>query len=98
MPPRWLTLTIIAFWLGATGWLVWRDLWPRWRPGEPPPYHIDLVEEVHRDHRANPHLWAVFEDDRETMQATSWVEHRPDDDSFALHLEFKARRPASAAQ
>ena len=91
MPPRWLTLTIIAFWLGATGWLVWRDLWPRWRPGEPPPYHIDLVEEVHRGRDANAHLWVVFEGDRETMQAKSWVEHLQEDDTFALHLEFKPR-------
>jgi hypothetical protein len=91
MPPRWLSLTILAFWLGTTGWLVWRDLWPRWRTGEPPPYHIDLVEEVHRDPNSNIHLWAVLEDDRETMQAKSWVEHHSEDDTFTLHLDLKPR-------
>jgi hypothetical protein len=95
MPPRWLSLAIVAFWLGTTGWLVWRDLWPRWRTGGPPPYTIDLVEEVNREH---VRVWAVLEDDRETMQAKSWVEHLPDD-TFTLHLDFKPRptfRPPAA--
>ena len=88
MPPRWLSAAIIAFWLGTTGWLAWRDLWPRWRSDGPPPYTIDLVEEVHRQHT---HLWAVLEDDRETMLAKSWAERRPTDDTFALHLKFEPR-------
>jgi hypothetical protein len=90
MPPRWLALTIIAFWLATAGWLVCRDLWPRWRPGEPPPYHIDLIEEVHRG-QAHKTQWVVLEDDRETTRAESWVEHLDKDDTFVLHLEFKHR-------
>src|SRR4051812_39004927 len=46
MPSRWVTAVIVLFWLATTSWLFWRDLWPAWRPGEPPPFHIDLVEEV----------------------------------------------------
>jgi hypothetical protein len=89
-------VAIVAFWLGATGWLAWRDLWPRWRPGGPPPYHIDLVEEVQRrdpdrDTPLNTRLWTVLQDGNETMQARSWVEHRPADDTFALHLKFNPR-------
>jgi hypothetical protein len=82
-------LTIIAFWLGTTGWLLWRDLWPSWRSGEPPPYTIDLVEEVQRG-RDNTVLWAVLDGDHEVMQARSWVEHRADD-TFVLRLDFKPR-------
>jgi hypothetical protein len=83
-------LGIIVFWLGTTAWLVGRDLWPRWRPGEPPPYHIDLVEEVHRN---NMRLWAVFEDDdeREATKAESSVVHHPEDNTFALSLTFKPK-------
>ena len=33
MPSRWLSLTIIAFWLGTSCWFFWHDLWPDWRPG-----------------------------------------------------------------
>jgi hypothetical protein len=90
MPPRWLSLGILAFWLSTTAWLVWRDLWPRWRIGGPPPYTIDLVEEVQR-REGVAHLWAVLEDDRPPTEARSWVEHDPADDTFALHLKFKAR-------
>jgi hypothetical protein len=46
MPPRNLTLAIVAFWLGITGWMVYRDLWPRLHSGEPPPFAIDLTDEV----------------------------------------------------
>jgi hypothetical protein len=92
MPPRWLSVAIIAFWLGMTGWLVWRELWPRWRAGDPPPYHIDLVEEVQR---ASTHktLWAVIEDDHETTPAESWVDYSDKDDTFTLVLKFKERPP-----
>jgi hypothetical protein len=90
MPPRWLALAIVTFWLGTTGWLFWRDLWPQWRPGGPPPYTIDLVEEVHRQKKVKT-LWAVLEDDRETLQAQSWVEHRPADDTFSLHVDYTAK-------
>jgi hypothetical protein len=96
MPPRWLSLTIITFWLGTTGWLAWRDLWPRWRPGEPPPYTIDLVEEVNRASKQKT-LWAVVENDRDTMQAQSWVEHHAEDDTFALHVKYLPRPTFRAA-
>ena len=90
MPPRWLALTIIAFWLATAGWLVWRDLWPRWRPGEPPPYHIDLIEEVTRGEKHKT-LWTVFQNDHEAYLAKSWVKHHPDDDTFAFHIDFSPK-------
>src|SRR5207253_2067046 len=48
MPPRWMTWAIVAFWLATTTWLVVREVAPRWRAGEPPPYTIDLTDEVSR--------------------------------------------------
>jgi hypothetical protein len=36
MPPRLLCLAIVAFWLFTTAWLIDRDIWPRFAPGEPP--------------------------------------------------------------
>lgn len=87
MPPRWLSAAIVVFWLGMTGWLGWREYWPRWHAGDPPPFHIDLVEEVQRASPRTP--WAVLQDGQPTRRAESWVEHRPADDTFALGLEFK---------
>ena len=89
MPPRWVSVAIVVFWLGMTGWLAWREYWPRWRAGDPPPFHIDLVEEVNRASPRTP--WVVLEGGQQTTRAESWVQHREADDTFALCLEFKKR-------
>lgn len=44
MPPRSVTIGIVVFWLGVSSWLVWRDIWPRLAPGEPPPFTLDLMD------------------------------------------------------
>ncbi len=91
MPPRWLSAAIVVFWLGMAGWLAWRELWPRWRAGDPPPFHIDLVEEVDRANSNNKIRWAVIEDDQQTTSAESSVHYRAKDDTFALALRFTDR-------
>jgi len=68
-----LSLAIIALWLGTSGWLAWHDLWPRWRPGQPPPYTIDLTAEVHHRHK-NIIYWTVEQNDRQVFRAETWVE------------------------
>ena len=90
MPPRHITLAIIAFWLAMSGWLFYRDLWPRLRPGEPPPYVIDLVDEA-RFREARNH-WVVLQNDRDVGYANTWVDYRASDDTFRLNGEFKIRQ------
>jgi hypothetical protein len=46
MPSRPVTIAIVTFWLLTTGWFVARDLVPKWRPGDPPPYTIEFADEV----------------------------------------------------
>jgi hypothetical protein len=88
MPPRWLCLLILLFWLATTGRLLWRDLWPALRPGEPPPYAIDLLDEAQQQ---QPRIhWRVLYNDRPSHRARSWVEHHPRDDAFALHVTLDA--------
>jgi hypothetical protein len=90
MPPRWLSLVIIASWLATTGWLIWRDLAPRFRTGDPPPYVIDLVEEVRSEFP--PRVgWQVFFNDREVFHADTWVQRPAGDDSYELVEELKPR-------
>jgi hypothetical protein len=97
MPSRWLSLTIVAFWLVAMGWLFWHELWPGWRPGEPPPFHIDLVEEVQKTNKLRI-TWTVQrqgsddEKPRDVFRAYTSVEYLKDDDSFLLIAEFTARK------
>jgi hypothetical protein len=96
MPSRWLSLSIVAFWLATTGWLFWHELWPRWRPGEPPPFHIDLVEEVQKGTKLRTH-WTVQRHGKgakaakknNAFSASTWVDYRKEDETFALHAEFK---------
>lgn len=86
MPPRHLILAILAFWVATTGWLFYRDLWPRLRPGEPPPFVIDLADEVSEQKI----FWRVFQNGEDKGgYAFSWVHYRPDDDTFDVSSEFK---------
>jgi len=59
MPPRWATLIILGFWLFATAWLTVREIAPRWRAGQPPPYTIDLTDEVGQERI----YWKLFRGD-----------------------------------
>jgi hypothetical protein len=81
MPARWLSLAIIAFWLGTNGWLFWRELWPRMLPDQPPPYTIDLVEEVQA--RPQEYPWIVEQDGRQVFKLRTRIE-RLGPDSFEL--------------
>jgi hypothetical protein len=89
---------IVVGWLAAMGWLFWHDLWPNWRPGEPPGFSIDLVEEVRKSDRDRlPTYWNVQRQKkgaaspRHIFRATTWVDYRQKDDTFVLHAELEAK-------
>lgn len=46
MPPRSLTVAIVAFWLATASWFFTRDLWPRYFASDRPPFTINLEEEA----------------------------------------------------
>jgi hypothetical protein len=85
MPSRHTVLFILAFWLGTTGWLFYRDLWPRLRPGAAPPFTIDLADEA----QAPATRWVVFQDGRRLGRATTGVEYDEKSDTFNVRGEFK---------
>src|SRR5262245_3307496 len=74
MPPRWATVTIIGFWLIAMAWMTVREIVPRLRVGGPPPYIIDLTDEV----SGNVVNWTVLGPGGEKSKATSSVQRMPD--------------------
>jgi hypothetical protein len=86
MPPRWLSLAIVAFWLATTGFLLYRDVWPLLLPGQAPPYTIDLEDEV-QTQQAHIH-WNVSYNDHDYLRAETWVEPNPDD-TFTLKARLK---------
>src|SRR5262245_31082585 len=73
MPPRPLSLAIVLFWLGTTGYLFWHDLWPQLQPGQPPPFTIDLVEEAQT--RRPQILWTVHQNGERVLKARTSVGH-----------------------
>jgi len=87
MPARPLVLAIVLFWVATTGWLFYRDLWPRLRPGEPPPYTIDLADEALQ--RGPKISWNVFRGEKKLGVVQTWLTYRESDDTFELHSDVK---------
>jgi hypothetical protein len=91
-----MSLTIVVCWLASMGWLFWHDLWPNWRPGEPPPFHIDLVEEVQKTNKLR-NTWTVQRQKAGepkapvVFRAFTSVEYLKEDDTFLLNAEFNTR-------
>jgi hypothetical protein len=74
MPSRSVAVAIILFWLAANGWLLYREVWPQWRAGEPPAYTIDLTEELGKSAVA----WDVYQKGAKIGSAFSEVARQPD--------------------
>lgn len=84
MPPRPVVAVLLAFWLAADGWLFYREVWPYWGAGDPPPYTIDLTEEL-----GNPSVtWDILKKDERIGYATSHVK-RQHDRTYNLQMEFR---------
>jgi hypothetical protein len=85
MPSRFVTLAIFVFWLATTGWMVYREVLPSLlETGEPPPFTIDLADEV----SAQAITWKVLQKGEEIGMARTAV-HRQPDRTFLLAGEFK---------
>jgi hypothetical protein len=84
MPPRLTSLAIIAFWTTMTGWLLYREVLPRFRAGEPPPYSIDLTEEVGQ----NMVSWNISQKGEPVGVGYSQVARLPDR-TFELRSQFR---------
>jgi hypothetical protein len=85
MPSRFVTLAIVAFWLATTGWLIYREMLPPLlQTNEPPPFTIDLADEV----SANAISWRVLQKDEEIGTIRTAVRRLPNR-LFALEGTFK---------
>ncbi len=83
MPPRWLSILIVAFWLCTAGWLFYQDVWLSLLPGQPPPYTINLEDEVEIQQARIQ--WIVFYNDHAFLRAETWVKFNKEDDTFSLN-------------
>lgn len=74
MPSRPFILGILLFWLATIGWMFQRELWPRFSAGEPPPFYIDLADEV----GGRVILWEVYQGDERIGLAQSKIKRNAD--------------------
>jgi hypothetical protein len=93
MPPRWFAWLIGLFWLTMMGWLFWRDLWPSLRPGDPPPFHIDDVEEVLRKSGSQRTTWTVLRqvghvEPTPAFNAVTGMEYKKDEEVYTLEAKL----------
>jgi hypothetical protein len=89
MPSRPLIAAIVLFWLGTNGYLFYTEVLPRWRAGEPPPYTIDLTEEVGANRQsASTVNWNVLQKGSRIGQGFSQVGRRPDR-TYELRTQFR---------
>src|SRR5262245_48882655 len=87
MPSRFTMLGILAFWLIASGWLFYRDIWPSLKPGEPPPFVIDLSDEANA--RASQIRWKVLKNGEEKGYALTYVQNNSAEGTYRLNCEYK---------
>ena len=83
MPPRLATVAIILCWLATTSVLIYREAALRFRSGEPPPFTIDLTDEV----SASVVQWNVIQMGRPIGKGSTQVK-RQSDGTFEFSAEF----------
>src|SRR5262245_52600598 len=85
MPSRPLVLAIAAFWLLTVGWFVARDVWPHWRPNEPPRFTIELADEALR--QMAPVRWTFLRNGTKVGTIRTSLRYHDPDDTFELTAE-----------
>jgi hypothetical protein len=85
MPGRIFIAGIIVFWLATTGWLFYRDLLPRLAPGEPPPFTIDLADEVSEQKI----FWTLYQNGSKKGHVQTWVKYNRAENSYEINAVLK---------
>jgi hypothetical protein len=86
MPPRWLSLLIVLFWLATSAVFFLREYWPYFEPDAPPPFAIDLLEETKSSAAVS---WQVLHGGSVILDARTSVEHNAKDNDFTLQATFR---------
>jgi hypothetical protein len=88
MPPRLITLAILAFWLTMTCWTLYKEVWPRVQPDNPPPFAIDLTDEA-QPNGPNHIIWNLSINGQTGIyHLETWVVFSPKEDLFELHSDM----------
>jgi len=85
MPSRLLILVIVTFWLATTAWFVAREVAPRFRSGDAPPYVIELADEALRN--APAIRWRLVRNGKDIGQVRTSMPYIEADDVFELKAD-----------
>jgi len=79
MPSRFGIAVILAFWLAVTGYIGYRDVWPRYFSEAPPPIAIDLADEATQQAATR---WSIYRGDAKIGSLSTRMDYQAADDSF----------------
>jgi hypothetical protein len=91
MPRRFITLAIVAFWLGMAGLLFYEQLWPRLMPSEPVMFPVDVVDEAGEQNETTN--WDVTKNGTTGYRADIDWRYHPDEDTFESECQLAWRIP-----
>lgn len=88
MPSRLLLLLILAGWLATVSYFFHRELWPYLRPGQPPPYSINLADET-TIQQTGVWRWTIYRvpergEPVKVGRAATSLRYHNEDDTFEL--------------
>src|SRR6266540_2009004 len=89
MPSRTLSLVILAFWLTTSGWLFYREFWPRFQQGDSLGDLIDLEDEA----RSGAVHWLVFKGHEQIGTARSFVLFFKHKTAYEMEVEYQFDKP-----
>ncbi len=96
MPPRWLTLAIVVFWLGMATVFGLTDVWPRLSPAEPLLFPVDVVDEAGQQKELVNYNVSKNGTLNKYKAELEWRYH-PEDDTFESECKVRILLPDAEA-
>jgi hypothetical protein len=94
MPSRGVTVLLIVFWAITTGYVAYRDFWPRLFASGPPPVAIDLADEAAQN---VPIRWTITRNGERIGRLVTQMRYVEPDDTFQFISEYRQLKLAVAA-
>ncbi len=85
MPSRMVVASIFAFWLATTGFVFYRDIWPRLWAFGPPPVAIDLADEARQN---SPAKWTIYRNGSKSGKLTTQMKYLDARDAFQFTYRY----------
>jgi hypothetical protein len=86
MPPRLVVAGIVAFWLAASGFAFYRDVWPRLFASGPPPVSIELADEARQN--GLPTVWGIYRNGQRIGKLTTQMKYLDAEDAFQFTYHY----------